>query len=66
MKRLTLFLMLFSIGFMSFAQLQKGSEQTRATATTDFTATDLSGNTYHFFELLDAGKYVYAWFGYIG
>ena len=64
MKRLTLFLILISIGFMTFAQ--RGSEQTRATATTDFTATDLSGNTYHFFELLDAGKYVYAWFGYIG
>jgi len=64
MKKLTLLLILFSIGFISFAQQE--NEQTRTVVITDYTVTDVNGNTYNFFELLDEGKYVYMWFGYIG
>jgi len=77
MKRLTLFLILFSIGFMSFAQrgggatTPSGTEQgaqfrVPATADQNFTAVDVDGNSWDLYELLNDGKYVFLDFDYTG
>ena len=70
MKKLSLFLILFSIGFISFAQkgrtlstakeIEQRGEQFRVPATADqnFIAQDVNGNTWNLYELLDEGKYV--------
>ena len=70
MKKLSLFLILFSIGFISFAQksrilstakeIEQRGEQFRVPATADqnFIAQDINGNTWNLYELLDEGKYV--------
>jgi len=56
-KTLLLFVMLISMGYSSYAL---------TIADQDFTGTDLNGNTYTLYDLLDQGKYVYMYFGYIG
>ncbi len=76
MKKLSLFLILFSIGFISFAQkgrtlstakeIEQRGEQFRVPATADqnFIAQDVNGNTWNLYELLDEGKYVMLDFDY--
>jgi len=60
MKRILLFLLVFvGIGFSSYSQ-------TAQTVAEDFTVKDLDGNTYHLFDILDAGKYVFLEFSFIG
>ena len=78
MKKLSLFLILFSIGFISFAQksrtlstakeIEQRGEQFRVPATADqnFIAQDVNGNTWNLYELLDEGKYVMLDFDYNG
>ena len=60
MRKLLLFLLVFAgISLNSFSQ-------TAQTVAEDFTVQDLDGNTYHLFDILDAGKYVYLEFSFIG
>ncbi len=53
MKRIfTLLLLSFTLGYTAQAQLESGS------VAPDFTVTDLDGNTYNLYDLLDEGKTV--------
>ena len=58
-KTLLLLLVFLGIGLSSYSQ-------TTQTVAEDFTVKDLNGNTYHLFDILDSGKYVYLEFSFIG
>ena len=60
MRKILFFIIAFvGIGLSSYSQ-------TSQTVAEDFTVQDLDGNTYNLFDILDAGKYVYLEFSFIG